>query len=103
MIRQKTEAEVISLEPEEGRPERTAEDWLGRRRSEKKRLWERLNPRHRQQVRMLAEALALEQARARLPQEIQARLAPMLEEIERLAVRARRLLAELARRTTRPG
>jgi uncharacterized small protein (DUF1192 family) len=103
MIRQKTEAAVISPEPEEGRPERTGEDWLGRGRSQKKRLWERLNPRHRHQVRLLAEALALEQVRARLPEEIQARLAPMLEEIERLAARARKLLAELAGRTRRPG
>lgn len=101
MIREKIETDNILPEPGEGRPERTGEDWLGHRRTEKRRLWERLNPRHRRQVRLLAEALALGQARARLPQEIQARLGPVLEEIERLAARVRRLLEELAQRAPR--
>jgi HAMP domain-containing protein len=103
MIQEKAEMGRTPLEPGEGRPERTGEDWLGRRRSEKRRLWERLNPQHRRQVRLLAEALALGQVRARLPQEIQARLGPVLEEIERLTARVRRLFEELAQRAPRRG
>ncbi len=91
------------LEPEEGRPEGTGEDWLGRGRSEKRKLWERLNPRHRKQVRLLAEALALEQTRARLPEEFQARVGGLIEEMQRLAARAAKLLAEVARRTPPRG
>ena len=91
------------VEPEEGRPEGTGEDWLGRRRSEKRKLWEKLNPRHRKQVRLLAEALALEQTRARLPEEFQGRLGTVLGEIERLARRAAKLLTEVARGTPRRG
>ncbi len=91
------------VEPEEGKPERTGEDWLGRRRSEKRKLWEKLNPRHRKQVRLLAGVLALEQTRARLPEEIQARLAMLFGELERFAARAAKLLAEVARRTPPRG
>jgi hypothetical protein len=98
MIPQKTAAEMPLPEPERGRPERTAEDWLGRRQSEKKRLWDRLNPRHRREVRVIAQALALGQVRARLPEEMQVRLAAILEDLDRLAARTRRLLAELAQR-----
>ena len=103
MIRQGMNNMTAGVEPEEGRPEGTGEDWLGRRRSEKRKLWEKLNPRHRKQVRLLAEALALEQTRARLPEEFQRRVGTVLEEIERLARRAAKLLAEVARGTPRRG
>jgi hypothetical protein len=103
MIRPEAQHAQVRVEPEEGRPEETAENWLQRGRSEKRKLWEKLNPRHRKQVRLLAEALALEQTRARLPEETQGRLGALLEEIERLAARAARLLAEVARRTPPRG
>jgi hypothetical protein len=103
MIRPEAQPAKVRVEPEEGRLEGTGEDWLGRGRSEKRKLWEKLNPRHRKQVRLLAEALALEQSRARLPEEARGRLGALLGEIERLATRAARLLAEVARRTPPRG
>ncbi len=103
MIPAKNQNDGTAIEPAAGRPEGTGEDWLGRGRSEKRKLWERLNPRHRKQVRLLAEALALEQTRARLPEEFQARVGGLIEEMQRLAARAARLLAEVARRTPRRG
>lgn len=99
MIPTKNQSGGTAIEPTAGRPERTGEDWLGRGQSEKRKLWERLNPRHRKQVRLLAEALALKQTRARLPEELQGRLGALLDEMERLAARAARLLAEVAQRT----
>jgi hypothetical protein len=86
-------------EPETGRPAGTGEEWLGRNRSSKRRLWERLNPRSRRQIRMIAEALALQQTHAQLPEPLRARLSVAIGEIERLAGRLRALLAEVARRT----
>jgi len=86
-------------EPETGRPAGTGEEWLGRNRSSKRRLWERLNPRSRRQVRMIAEALALQQTHAQLPEPLRARLSAAIDEIDRLAGRLRALLAEVARRT----
>ena len=86
-------------EPETGRPADTGEEWLGRNRSSKRRLWERLNPRSRGQIRMIAEALALQQTHAQLPEPLRARLSALMNEFERLAARTRALLAEVARRT----
>ncbi len=86
-------------EPEAGRPAGTGEEWLGRNRSTKRRLWERLNPRSRKQVRMIAEALALQQTHAQLPEPLRARLSAAIDEIERLVAKTRALLAEVARRT----
>jgi hypothetical protein len=86
-------------EPETGRPAGTGEEWLGRNRSSKRRLWERLNPRSRGQIRMIAEALALQQTHAQLPEPLRARLSATIAEVERLAGRLRALLAEVARRT----
>jgi hypothetical protein len=97
MIRPKKQNPVA--EPEAGRPAGTGEEWLGRNRSSKRRLWERLNPRSRKQVRMIAEALALHQTHAQLPEPLRARLSAASDEIERLAARMRALLAEVARRT----
>jgi len=86
-------------EPEAGRPAGTGEEWLGRNRSSKRRLWERLNPLSRKQIRVIAEALALQQTHAQLPEPLRARLSAAAGEVERLASRLRALLAEVARRT----
>jgi hypothetical protein len=86
-------------EPESGRPAGTGEEWLGRNRSTRRRLWERLNPRSRGQIRVLAEALALQQTHAQLPESARARLSVAMAELERLVARIRTLLAEVARRT----
>jgi len=97
---QKTEQEA---EPEAGRPAQTGEAWLGHNRSEKRRLWERLNPRHRKELRMLAEALALQQTHARLPEPERSRLEAALAELERVVRRVAAILVEVARRTPPPG
>ena len=91
-----------AAEPETGRPAGTGEEWLGRNRSSKRQLWERLNPRSRGQVRMIAEALALQQTHAQLPEPLRGRLSAAINEIEQLVTRTRALLAEVARRTP-PG
>jgi len=88
-----------SAEPAAGRPAGSAEEWLGRNRSEKQRLWERLNPRHRKSLRLLAEALAAHQSHARLEDAARTKIAQLLADVERLAGRAAALLAEVARRT----
>jgi len=91
-----------SAEPETGRPAGSGEEWLGRNRSSKRRLWERLNPLSRKQIRVIAEALALQQNHAQLPEPLRARLSLAHGELERLVNRLRLLLAEVARRTP-PG
>jgi hypothetical protein len=90
-------------EPTAGRPAQSGEAWLGHNRSNKRRLWERLNPRHRKELRMLAEALALQQTQARLPEATQSRLKAALDELDRVIRRIAGILAELARRTPPPG
>ena len=102
MIQTKPRNEAPVAEPEAGRPAGTGEEWLGRNRSSKRRLWERLNPRSRKQIRVIAEALALQQTHARLPESLRARLSAAMDELERLSARVRALLAEVARRTP-PG
>jgi len=52
---------------------------------------------------MLAEALALRQNHARLPEPVRARLDAALAELERLVRRIAAILAEVARRTPPPG
>src|SRR5437016_10346118 len=99
MIKTKPKNVAPVAEPEAGRPAGTGEEWLGRNRSSKRRLWERLNPRSRRQIRMIAEALALQQTHAQLPDSVRGRLSAAMDEVERLAVRLRALLAEVARRT----
>lgn len=91
------------IEPSAGRPEASAEQWLGRNASSKRRLWERLNPRHRKTLRLLAQALALRQSHARLPDEPRAKLLAALEELERLAARIEKLVAAMATRTPPTG
>jgi hypothetical protein len=90
-------------EPQTGRSVESAESWLGRNRSSKRRLWERLNPRHRKELRMLAEALAWQQNHARLPDPLRTRLDAALAELDRLVRRIAAILAEVARRTPPPG
>ena len=102
MIRSRTSTSPPAAEPEEGRPAGTGEEWLGRNRSSRRRLWERLNPLSRKQIRVIAEALALQQTHAQLPEPWRARLSSVHQELERLVARIRLLLAELARRTP-PG
>jgi hypothetical protein len=98
-IRKPNAAATTSTEPEAGRPAGTGEEWLGRNRSAKRRLWERLNPRHRKELRVIAEALAMQQTHANLPEPLRARLSQSIEEVERLARRIGTLLAEVTRRT----
>ena len=90
---------TLPAEPETGRPAGTGEEWLGRNRTTKRRLWERLNPLSRKQIRVIAEALALQQTHAQLPEPLRARLSAALHELDRLVTRIRSLLAEVARRT----
>jgi len=101
MIRTKPKNTPVA-EPDAGRPAGSGEEWLGRNRSSKRRLWERLNPLSRKQIRIIAEALALEQTNAQLPEPLRARLSAALQELERLVTRIRALLVEVARRTP-PG
>jgi len=58
-----------------------------------------LNPRHRKELRMIAEALAMQQTHANLPEPLRARLSESIEQVERLAKRIGVLLAEVTRRT----
>jgi hypothetical protein len=99
MIRTNTQNKAPIAEPETGRPAGTGEQWLGRNRSAKRKLWERLNPRSRKQLRLIAEALALQQTHAQLPEPLRAKLSAVTEELERLAGRLGALLAEIARKT----
>jgi len=101
MIRTRTPTTPPLAEPA-GRPAGSGEEWLGRNRSSKRRLWERLNPLSRKQIRVIAEALALQQTHAQLPEPLRARLSAALQELERLVARIHALLAEVARRTP-PG
>jgi hypothetical protein len=84
-------------EPASGRPSASGEEWLGRNRSEKRRLWERLNPRHRLLLRIFAEALALQQNHGRLPEPLRLRLSAALDDLDRLASRLSSLLRDLSK------
>ena len=94
----KTPIREKPVEPGSGRPVGSAEEWLGRNRDGKRRLWERINPRHRKALHALAEALAAQQAHARLEDEIRSKLSQLSADVERLASRATSLLVEVARR-----
>ena len=102
MIRQTYKGER-GPEPQSGQPAASGEGWLGRNTSEKRRLWERLNPRHRKELRMLAQALALQQNHARLPEATRGRLHAALAELDRVIRRIAGILAEVARRTPPTG
>jgi hypothetical protein len=99
MIRTRIGHTTPAAEPETGRPAGSGEEWLGQNRSTKRRLWERLNPLSRKQIRVIAEALALQQTHAQLPEPLRARLSATLTELERLVTRIRALLAEVTRAT----
>jgi hypothetical protein len=86
MLRQQTKTPT-PLQSGVSAPTASAEQWLGRNDSAKRRLWERLNPRHRKQLRVLARALVLRQAQGRLPEEARLRLRALVEEFERLMTR----------------
>lgn len=86
-------------EPARGRPVASGDEWLGKNSSARRRLWERLNPRHRRQLRVLARALALRQAKERLPETIRPKLLAALEELDRLAHRIEQTLATLTKPT----
>jgi hypothetical protein len=103
MIRTKTSNTAPAAEPEAGRPAGTGEEWLGRNRSAKRRLWERLNPRSRKQMRVIAEALAMQQTHASLPEPARARLSAAMEELDRVVRRIGTLLEELTRRAPPQG
>jgi hypothetical protein len=103
MIRRTENNAEQAAEPEGGRPAGSGEAWLGHNRTDKRRLWERLNPRHRKELRMLAEALATQQSHARLPESTRSKLGAALGELERLARRISAILAEVARRTPPDG
>jgi len=102
LVRTRAPTTPPRAEPETGRPAGTGEEWLGRNRSSKRRLWERLNPLSRRQIRIIAEALALQQSHAQLPEPLRARLSAALQELDRLVTRIRALLVEVARRAP-PG
>lgn len=102
MIRQTNNTTRVE-EPQSGRPAESGEGWLGRNRSEKRRLWERLNPRHRKELRLLAEALALQQNHAQLPESTRTRLDAAIAELGRMTRRMATILAEVARRTPPQG
>ena len=94
MIRTRTPTTQPVAEPEAGRPAGTGEEWLGRNRSSKRQLWERLNPLSRKQIRVIAEALALQQTHGQLPEPLRARLSAVHNELEHLVKRISRLLTE---------
>ena len=77
----------------------SGEQWLGRNTDAERRLWEKLNPRHRRQLRVIAGALALRQGQARLPESARAKLAALAGELERWVARLEKLLATVATRT----
>jgi len=97
MIPSKTTNQMPKLEPVSGRPEASGEQWLTGSARGKRRLWEHLNPRHRKQLRLLAHALVLRQAQARLPDGVRMQLLAAAEELERLATRLEKLLATAKR------
>jgi hypothetical protein len=99
MITPNTKAQPPAAEPAEGQPVASGEQWLGRNVDSRRRTWERLNPRHRKTLLVLARALVLRQSQARLPEQVQAKLHAIVEEIERLASRVEKLLAAIRRQS----
>ncbi len=102
MITQKEKAWPPAPEPAEGQPVASGEQWLGRNADGRRRTWERLNPRHRKTLLVLARALVLRQSQARLPETVRGKLLAVLDELDRLVARIVKLLATVATRTP-PG
>ena len=88
-----------SPEPTEGRPVASGDEWLGKNSGTRRRLWERLNPRHRRELRVLARALAMSQTKERIPGSIRQQLLSTLGELERLSRRIEQLLVLLTKPT----
>ena len=84
-------------EQESARPASTGEEWLGRNRSEKRKLWERLNPRSRRQLRILGEVLAAQQTHGQMPDVLRQKLSAIAADVERLVFRASQLLKSLGK------
>lgn len=105
MISRRTDRDSLTADYAAARPVESAEQWLGRNRSEKRRLWERLNPRHRRQLQVLARALVLRQSPGKLSDKERARLAALADELDVLAARMEKLCAELLAggKSLRPG
>jgi hypothetical protein len=108
MIRKAFTPHTPAPEPQSGRPEISGEQWLGRKPGAQnanagRRLWERLNPLHQKQLRLFAHAFVLRQSSGKLPEHVRARLHAAMEELERLAGRVERLLAELGARKPPPA
>jgi hypothetical protein len=99
MITPKASNAPLTVEPQTGRPVASAEQWLGRNVTSGRRLWERLNPRHRRHLLVLARALVLHQEKARLPEAARTRLLAALDELERLVARIEKLLVAVAIQT----
>lgn len=94
-----TESKPPSPEPGEGRPVASGDEWLGKNASTRRRLWERLNPRHRRELRLLARALAMSQVKERIPPGIRQQLLAALDEFGRLSRRIEQLLVLLTKPT----
>ncbi len=99
MITQKEKASPPAPEPAEGQPVASGEQWLGRNTDGRRRTWDRLNPRHRKALLVLARALVLRQLQARLPEQVQAKLHAIVEDMERLAGRVEKFLAAIRRQS----
>jgi len=98
MIAPRPKQPLTVAEPAAATPVASAEKWLGRNDSEKRRLWERLNPRHRKQLRLLARALVLHQLQGRLPEDLRVKLRAALDDFERLATRIAQLMVIIKQR-----
>lgn len=94
-----TEGKPPSPEPAEGRPVASGDEWLGKNSGTRRRLWERLNPRHRRELHVLARALAMRQAKEHIPENIRQQLLAALDELERLSRRIGQLLVLLTKPT----
>lgn len=94
-----TETKPPVPEPDNGRPVASGDAWLGKNSGTRRRLWERLNPRHRRELRLLARALAMSQAKESIPHYIRPQLLAALDELGRLSRRIQRLLVLLTKPT----
>jgi hypothetical protein len=93
------ETKLPTPEPADGRPVASGDEWLGKNAGTRRRLWERLNPRHRRELHVLARALAMRQAKERMPENIRLQLLAALNELERLSRRIEQLLVLLTKPT----
>lgn len=92
MFRRLAKPSAAVVEDDVARPVASGEEWLGRNTPGPQRLWERLNPRHRRTLVVLARALVLHQAKEDLPTALRGALRAALDDLERLVARIDRLL-----------